>query len=256
MVKTDKHTLLLIIASILILFLDYFQLLKSLKHPLEQVILPFKKDIYDTKVAFSNFSGILWQYPKYIAIADSQQKLIKENNDLSSQIKLLRDENEALRKQLDAPLPASFQYIPAEILGVSRYMEIYVGENAGVKVGMPVVDGINLIGKIVSVSRFRSRVMLLNDPEMNIPAKTSRGVIGRSTGRSSQTIILEKVLQKDALFLNDQVVTTGEENLPPNLIIGKIVHITANDTEPYKQAKIEPVINLQNLKTVFVISSL
>ncbi len=256
MVKTDKNTLLLIIASILFLFLDYFQLLNPLKHPLEQVILPLKKQIYDTKVAFSNFSGILWQYPKYIAIADSQERLSKENNDLSSQIKLLRDENEALRKQLDSPLPASFQYIPAEILGVSRYMEIYVGENAGVKEGMPVVDGINFIGKIVSVSRFRSRVMLLDDPEINIPAKTSRGVSGRSTGQSSQTIILDKVLQKDALFLNDQVVTTGEENLPPNLIIGKIVHITSNDTEPYKKAKIEQIVNLQNLKIVFVLTSI
>lgn len=256
MVKTDKNISLLIFVSLLLLILDFFHLLNFVKSPLESVIIPVKQQVYDAQAALSNFTAILWQYPKFNTMAENRQRLIKENNDLTFQLQLLQEENTALRKQLDAPLPASFQYIPAQILGISRYMEISVGENAGVKPGMTVVDGANLIGKIVSTARLRSRVMLLNDPDISIPAKTSRGVIGRVIGQSSQAIILDKVLQKDSLFLNDQVVTTGEENLPPNLILGKIVHITANDTDPYKQAKIEPVINLQSLKTVFVISSL
>ncbi len=256
MVKTDKNTQLLILISFLLLILDFFHLLNFVKNPLENVIIPVKQEVYNAKVALSNFTAILWQYPKFNSMAENLQRLIEENNDLSFQLKLLQDENKALRKQLDAPLPASFQYIPGEVLGISRYMEISVGENAGVKSGMTVVFGTNFIGKIVSTARFRSRAMLLNDPDMSIPAKTSRGVVGRVVGQSSQTVILDKVLQKDSLFLNDQVVTTGEENLPPNLILGKIIHISANDTDPYKQAKIEPVINLQNLKTVFVLTSI
>ena len=256
MVKTDKYTSLLLIFSILLLFLDFFHLLNIVKNPLESVIIPAKQEVYNAKMALSNFTAILWQYSKFNSLAQNEQRLIKENNDLSLQIQLLQEENNSVRKQLDAPLPADFHYIPALVVGISRYMEISVGENAGVKPGMTVVDGANLIGKVVSVTLLRSRVMLLNDPDMNLPAKTSRGVVGRVTGQSSQTIIFERVLQKDSLFLNDQVVTTGEENLPPNLILGKIVHITVNDTDPYKRAKIEPVINLQNLKTVFVISTL
>lgn len=256
MVKTDKNIPLLILVSFMLITLDFFHLLNFIKNPLESLIIPVKQEVYDAKVTLSNFTAILWQYPKFNSMAENQQRLIKENNDLSLQLQLLKDENAAIRKQLDAPLPASFQYIPGEVLGISRNMEISVGENAGVKPGMTVVDGANLIGKIISTARFRSSVMLLNDQDMSIPAKTSRGVVGRVVGQSSQTVILDKVLQKDSLFLNDQVVTTGEENLPPNLILGKIVHITANDTDPYKQAKIEPVINLQNLKTVFVLTSI
>lgn len=256
MVKTDKYTSLLIFLSILLLFFDFFRLLNVVKNPLERVIIPVKQETYNAKTALSNFTAILRQYSKFNSLAQNEQRLIKENNDLSLQIQLLQEENTSFRKQLDAPLPADFRYIPAFVSGISRYMEISVGENAGVKPGMTVVDGVNLIGKILSVTRLRSSVILLNDPDMNLPAKTSRGVRGRVVGQSSQTIIFERVLQKDLLFLSDQVVTTGEENLPPNLILGKIVHITANDTDPYKQAKIEPVISLQNLKTVFVISSL
>jgi cell shape-determining protein MreC len=132
-------------------------------------------------------------------------------------------------------------------------MEISVGSKDKTEKGMIVVDGDVFIGKVVSVSNRRSLIMLPTDEELTIPVKTSRGAKGIVTGLAGQDIILDKVLQKDPLFLDDLVATSGEEDIPPNLLIGKISYIMTSDVAVYKQAKVTPLVDYQKEQTVFVI---
>lgn len=246
----------LIAVSVLIFILDYSGLLFFVKVPADIVILPVKRGVYGSSVKLKNLLNVFASYPRYHSLVDDVSRLKRENEELSYRIKSLTDENISMRRQLDASLPASYTYITAPVIALSRFMELGVGETDGVKAGMPVVIGNVLLGKINAVWARRSSAILLTDTEITIPIKTDRGAKGALHGQVSDTMFFEKVLQKDPLFLNDTVVTTGEDGLPPNLVIGKVSYIQSDDASVYKQAKIDPVIDRTKERTVFVISSL
>ena len=185
-----------------------------------------------------------------------QANLKRVNEELILKTRVLTDENVTFRKQLEIPLPSSYKLIPAQILGTSRFLEVDAGEKEGIKPGMPAVLGNVYLGKVAAVTESRSSIMFLYDREMQIQVKTSRGTFGETSGQGEKSIALEKVLQKDPLFIDDQIVTTGLDGLPANLLIGKIVYINSDDSTPYKQAKIESFINLDSEKMIFIITAI
>lgn len=109
-------------------------------------------------------------------------------------------ENEALRDQVDRmrgadiearsaileyqellrlnQLTSKFIYgtAAAQVIGESasnfqNTVEINIGANRGVKVGMPVIDGAGLIGRITKVFPDRSIVLLITDPQFKVLAQ-------------------------------------------------------------------------------------
>ncbi len=243
-------------ASILLFTLDYFGFLSPVKDPVEVFAVSVKEKVFTISTGIHNFGSLLAQYQSIKKAFEDRDKLQRVNDEMKISLEALREENLQLRKQLGAPLPSSYQFIPAIVAGVTETMELSVGEGSGIKVGMTVVDGTTLIGKITKTSRFRSTVMLPWDVEINIPAKTSRGAKGTVIGQVGGKIILDKVLQKEPLFLDDLVITSGEGNFPPDLLIGKITHIITDDISVYKTAQVLPAVDYRKEKLVFVISSL
>ncbi len=70
----------------------------------------------------------------------------------------------------------SFNVVTAEVVGDSpgnyqQTVEIGVGSESGVEVGMPVTDGAGLIGRITRVYPNRSIVLLITDPTFAISAR-------------------------------------------------------------------------------------
>ncbi len=75
-------------------------------------------------------------------------------------------------------LPSKWSYnvVTAEVVGASpgnyeQTVEIGVGSESGVEVGMPVTDGAGLIGRITRVYPSRSIVLLITDPTFAISAR-------------------------------------------------------------------------------------
>ncbi|MBM3283261.1 rod shape-determining protein MreC [Candidatus Gottesmanbacteria bacterium] len=254
---TKKNpTLWLIIISFLLILFDYSGWLDSFKIPVEKVIIPTKQTVFRAKTALQNFTDILIKYPQLKKLTDDNSRIVKQNRELATEVKICNEENSKLRYQLGAPLPASYQFIPAQVVTVGRFMEIAAGSKAGVKPDMVVVDGKTFIGKVASVSYGRSNVLLPLNTELSLPVTTSRDAKGIVTGQGGGKILLDKVLQKDPLFLGDEVFTSGEGGYPTDLIVGVISHINADDVSTYKQASLEPALDYNKEKMVFVISSL
>lgn len=70
----------------------------------------------------------------------------------------------------------SFDYVAAEVVGDSpsnyqNTIEINVGSDRGVQVGMPVTDGAGLVGRITRVFPTRSLVLLITDPDYAIAVR-------------------------------------------------------------------------------------
>lgn len=254
----DKSFRLYLFVSVSILFiiLDHFSLLSVIRKPFDSVIIPVKKSIYQATQKMTNFSLIIREYSQIKSQNGKWNAIISENDQLKEKVRLLTEENIKYRQQLDSPLPSSFKFIPSQVISLSRYMEIWSGSQNGVASGMTVVDRDVYIGKIIKVTPLRSLVLMPYDKDSMIPVKTSRGTKGNVTGANGTTIVMDKILQKDQLFLDDSIVTTGEGGYPPNLLIGKIKHIDADDVSVYKQAQIAPIIDFNSEETVFVVNAL
>lgn len=244
-----------ICASLLILILDFLGGLSPIKKHLDQFIIPIKKVVYAKTSSFKNLLDDFWQYPNLKQVMEDKEKLKKKEAELNFKVAELISENKKLRAQLEAPLPPSYKFIPAQVIAVSRFMEIDVGENLSVRVGMVVVDEQSLVGRIVTVGALRSKVILPSDPESVVPAVTNRGAKGEITGQAGKTVNFDKVLQKESLFLGDMIVTSGEGGFPPNFLIGKITYINTDETSAYKKAQVAPVIQYDKEKLVFVITN-
>lgn len=243
-----------IFISIFFIVLDSFHILGPFHSFSNTIVSPVKKILWDTSLTIK-------QIPDNIRQISVAGELIRENRDLKRQndentinIEILTDENKRLREQLESPLPPSFHFITASVLGISHTMDLAVGERDGVGIGMPVVVGTSLVGKIGSVTANRSSVILLTDSDVTISAQTDKETKGLVGGLLGQSIKMDKILQKDLVLLGEMVVTSGEDGLPPNLIIGKVKRVQADDVSVYKKAEIEGSVDPQLLKTVFVIN--
>lgn len=253
--KLNKISILIVI-SIAIVILDYFQFLNFIKNPADQIIIPIKKEIFSTFTNIKNITNLLSSYSQVYKFYQNRDELVRKNEELQFKLNKLLSENLKLRTQLGAPFPANVQFVVGQVIALSRFMEIDIGSASGVKKGQVVVVGETLVGKVAEVAAYRSKVILTYDPDFKIAAVTNRGTRGEIAGQGSETILFTKVLKKDELFLQDLVTTAGEEFIPPNLLIGKVVHITSEEAATYKQAKVTPIINFDKEKTVFVITSL
>lgn len=218
-------------------------------------IIPVKTNVMSVYQAVTNLRKVAGAYTQTRELTDERTLLLQTVEELQHGQRILREENEQLRGQLNAGLPSTYSLIPATVTGVSSQLEIASGDRDGVKEGMSVIVGGTLIGKIAAVSEYRSRVMILTDPALSVPVRTSRGVAGVLSGRAGNQLIVDQILQKDPLFLQDQVYTTGNDGYPPNLLIGEISFITSTDVAVYKQAIVAAPVDYRSVRVVFIVVS-
>lgn len=181
-----------------------------------------------------------------------------------SQLSSCLAENERLKKLLGAPLPPAWKFLPAQVVGVAQKMLLDKGEQDGVKVGQMVVFENILVGRVAKTSAGSAQVILPLSPGIKIPVLTKRpnlagfqakGLLENLAGRD---LFLTNVLLSESLAKGDLVVTAGElagENVGwlPDLLIGRVLEIFPKTREIFQKAKIEPLIDYQNLKEVFVV---
>ena len=107
---------------------------------------------------------------------DEYLKLKKENIELKSSIEnsnFITSENERLKKIIDDYIIVSDEIIAKVLIDKQspflRSMIINKGSKNNIKLGMAVLDGEFLVGKVVEVNYTTSRVLLLSDLNSKIP---------------------------------------------------------------------------------------
>lgn len=176
-----------------------------------------------------------------------------ENEALKKEKEELEEENEAMRKLLNAPLPMDWNFQLAHILGErDGCLVIDQGEREGVKKGMAAVWEKALIGRVEEVSAHSAKMKTPLHGETAILAKTGKasGMVINKKGE----IFLTKVLQGEKLEVNEVVATSGVDGVyPPGLLIGRVVEIILSEEQPFKEARLQPMVGYRSLKTVFLV---
>ena len=195
----------------------------------------------------------------------SAPTLVRDNARLSNENDALQRENQRLREEVaEAPVLGAFEQtigsypgaVPARVIGYApenetRMLTIDKGSDAGIKPDEGVITTDGVVGRIVEVAPFTSKILLLTDYTSNVPAVVQRG---RWWGiaRGTLTRINVTYISQDAkLRVGDRVVT-GEGNVfHAGLLIGRIARV--QDAGLYLTATVEPAVNFGSLEHVLIL---
>lgn len=252
--------LLLSFFSLLMFYLDHRGWLKTARGWLERPVLGVEEKIYSRwrgpALGGETSRGCI---PRVLELEERLRQLAVKNNEFASCL----EENEKMKKLLGAPLPPSWKFLPAKVIGLSGQMRLDKGEKDGVSPGMMVVSENILVGRVSSVEVYSSLVTLPITPNTKIPvviksphsaeATRGRGVQGRGilTSLPGQKLLLDKVLQEEDIQPGDLVVTVAD--WLPDLLIGQVEEVLTETVEIYKKARVSLLIDYQSLRIVFIV---
>lgn len=248
-----KSLIVYLVIALLIFFLDGTKLLDAPKAVFYKVAAPEQYVVYGLKMnVLDTFSFLtFWksgeQRIKYLESRIVELSAAKNRSDT------LEKENRELRKQLGVAKLVDKKQLPAIVLGESRYLEIGVGTDLGVKVGQMVVYGDNLVGRVAKASQTISFVQQPFDPDSLVPVRIglARGLV---KGQFGLGLKLSQVAQNEDIRGNDLVLTSGEGGTYlPELVVGKIGKISTDTTGLFKEAEVLPLVDVSKLTTIFVI---
>ena len=254
--KTITIFLLLIIVSFLLLGLDKCGWLNWLKAFSEKIANPIRVKLHQSS---SKRLQKKLNTSETVEITKKIDFLERENAGFELTLEQLKSENTAMRKLLGAPLPPNWQFIPASVLDVGNDGIIMVdqGSNSGLKENQIVIFENALVGRIFKVDPNLSKVMLPINRDSQIQAKIIKTDIkGVAKLDLNHLLVLDEVLQEKLLVSGQIVVTSGKDGIyPENLLIAKIESIEKDEAQVYQKAILKPLLDYQNLETVFVVKN-
>lgn len=204
-------------------------------------------------------------------VARPRHSLLKENADLRKEVIRLRkenavlaeaaQENERLRTALGLKESARLEVIPSEVISrkESTWFDtagIDKGGRAGVRKGWAVITaGWRLVGQVLDVDAFSSRIVALTDSNSAIGAMVQRSrSSGILQGQAGDYLLLS-YLPKDAdVKVGDVVVSSGMgQVIPKGLVIGRVVKVVRSEVMGSAKALVRPSIRMDQIEQVFVV---
>ncbi|MDB9930790.1 rod shape-determining protein MreC, partial [Candidatus Pelagibacter sp.] len=266
----------LIFFSIIILILGSFNF-----KAIDYVKITIKEIVYKSSFIVSGPENFLKN--NYVII-NSHLKLYKENKKVVAELNSLRGkdlsqkiiilENIKYKKLIDDYFIADNEVVAKVLIDKQspflRSIIINKGSKNNIKLGMVVLDEGYLVGKVVEVNFFTSRVLLISDINSKIPVSLQPGDIQAiMSGKDKQEGVLQYVRDKNLAEINDeiQVLTSGAGGLfKSDIPIGTIAiddKILANNKRDkivdfhrdFSQLKYVKVISFSKEKNILDLSS-
>jgi rod shape-determining protein MreC len=196
--------------------------------------------------------------------------LSQERDKLLATVELMRglqEENNQLRSALAYRAHSIFHLVPARVISYRAstwWSTILIdhGFQDGVELDMPVLTEVGLIGKVVTVGRGISTVLLVTDENCKVAGMVEgtreRGIVSGKRLSSNNPKLLElNFLSKNAqIESGKRVYTVGVSGgvFPSGILIGTIRCVHSRELD--SQAQLEPAVDLSHLedKDVFVIA--
>lgn len=199
--------------------------------------------------------------------SDEISSLRSENTKLKEKMQefnTLKRDNEALRSQFEDTTVLDSQLLPAKVVGFKGTPQnptsfiLDQGSQSGIKKGMPVVVGQQLVGKISQVNPYFSEVVLVVHKEFTTIAESGENNSPGIIQGFDEFILFDHVVITDTISKKETVITKGELDrngvgIPPGLIIGEITKVNKSDTKPFQNATVKSLLQLSSLSTVFVL---
>ncbi len=240
-----------------------FETLKPLRSQLGLVLSPLYR--------LADLPSRLWS--ETTQTISSRSELMAENEKLKGEALLLQrrlqklatltEQNVRLRELLNSAALVDEKVLVGVLIGVdpnpfTHRILIDKGENDGVFLGQPVLDARGLMGQVVEVMPYTSRVLLLTDTTHSIPVQVNRNglrAIASGTG-NPERLELRHVADTADVKVGDLLVSSGMgQRFPagyPVAVVNEVIH---DSGQPFAIVRAVPTAALNRSRYVLLVFS-
>lgn len=258
----ELRFLLILIISIMIIIFDgklnmFFQVKKYASDSVDLLYYLYDGPCY----IFSVVSKILKGYKKIILEnhALHQELLIKK-----SELLLLdqyQQENYRLRELIQSPLCCKKRKIISRVIFINtdpwiHQIVVNKGTKNDVYVGQPVITDEGIVGQVIAVNKFSSRVLLIYDANHALPVQIKRNntrmiLIGR--GYNDMSLYAECSIEIN-ICIGDILVTSGlDGRFPEGYPVAIVSNILINKEQDFMTVYAIPTVKFQKLRNALLI---
>lgn len=209
-------------------------------------------------ITFTSLKDIL--YKPFHDVSNNKKDVVGTNINEE-----LLSENKELKKLTNISGSLSeFNTINATIIerNASYWMEsmtINKGKEDGVDIGMAVVVGEGLIGKVINITNNTSLIRLItsthNNNKISVKIKYGETYIYKVLEYENNELVIKGIDNSIELDKNSTVLTSGLSDIyPSGIIVGKIIKIESDKYGTSKRVIVETLSDLNNLRFVTVLS--
>jgi rod shape-determining protein MreC len=191
---------------------------------------------------------------------EQEQLLLKAKTE---KMAALTAENDRLRNLLGSAAKLQDYVLVAELIGVDpdpnrHEVTIDKGSSQSVFVGQPVLDAEGLMGQVVAVGPFTSRVLLISDQSHSVPVQVVRSnlrLIAQGSGVSGQ-LDLTHVQETADIIVGDLLVSSGlGDRFPVGYPVGIVKLVQHDPGKPFAIATATPSAQLDRSRHVLLVFS-
>lgn len=219
----------------------------------------------NTKNSIASFLGRYLYLPVVSSFKslESKSKLVEENRKLQELNKELLTQNLAYRDQKLALEKKDLEKRGLQLATVVGVMGNYnqkilildIGSLQGVKINTPVFTPQGVVGKVVSTQLNTCQVLPLNNVEFHLSVKSQRSKIqGVLTSSLDGSVFVDMIDFGADVRANDLFITSNLSSIfPEGFKVGYVQFLRTSDYGNRLQAVIKPIVNINNLETVYLL---
>ena len=252
----------LVVLSIALMVVDArFAVLKPVRSQMGLVLM---ESYWLTDLPQRVWQGVAGQF-------GSRTELIAENEKLKTEALLLQgrlqklaaltEQNVRLRELLNSSALVNEKVEVAELIGVdpnpfTHRILINKGERDGVFLGQPVLDARGLMGQVVELMPYTSRVLLLTDSTHSIPVQINRNglrAIASGTG-NPERLELRHVADTADVKEGDLLVSSGMgQRFPAGYPVATVNEVIHDSGQPFAIVRAIPTAALNRSRYMLLV---
>ena len=256
---------------LLLIFLSILSIVFDKKYPTSNNIRVAVNDYIFNPIQYtiktpSSFINALIKEGKTIDDLEIQiSKLKKENlkikvnlqriDVLENEVTRLRSIKSAAIKKIENIKIA--KVIQRDVIPNKKSLKMNIGLKDNIKMGQTVMGVNGLIGQVVEINSFTSKVLLITDSSSNVPlliARTGQQVIVKG---ESQTDMMEISFLKNEADIQkgDLIVTSGQaKRFIASIKVGRVKDVIKNEGERFSRVTLIPLESINDINEVIVTS--
>lgn len=214
---------------------------------------------------FGAFQNTISIFPNVFVVQRENELLRRMNVNLADEVNQLREarlENIRLRSMITLKESSHTQLVAGKIIAknlnlLRNTVTLNVGENDGVGVGMPIITGEGLVGRVIAVSGGYSIGQMMLNIDFRASAKVQRSRVDGIIAWDGKVLLLKNVAKSLEVRSGDAIVTSQYSNaFPPNIKIGVVGTVTEMPGNLFKRVEVTPAVDFVRLEEAFVLNFL
>ncbi|ACL05324.1 rod shape-determining protein MreC [Desulfatibacillum aliphaticivorans] len=234
------------------------------EHPADGVFQVLIAPFQDGVTRISSFVSTTWT--NYFALVETA----RENKELRREVEFLqliahecgetRRQNSRLKNLLGFAQDEGGKVVTALVTAEDpsdTFQAIYINRGSihGVEPGLAVATPLGVVGRIIDVSPYQSKVLLITDPNFAMDARVARTrARGVLEGAADGPCQFKYVMQQEDVSLGDMVVTSGMDKVfPPGISVGVVSRVRKAEQGMFQGIVVTPFVDFSRLEEVLVL---